>query len=417
MPIAWFQVYLWGTVFLFACGPWPWPVRNAQMLYTFLALAHTALLLGYLRGARVRLRRRACRWAWPKLFAASLAANLVLIGPTLVFRTGALVPSAATALSDLGGAYKKTNELRATGTPLAEYGRIAAAPVLSWLMPLTIYFWKRLGVIRRVLATGTIAITLYVWIVLGTNKGLADAVLVVPAVLVASYLSGRSIVRRCRLVAGAILVVAMVIGFFAFFSAAIVSRLGGESAVDTFAPLGIEATEDNWALRLVPAAAVPGVKSLLTYTGQGYYALALALDEPFVPTWGVGHSFATIRQAERVLGEGRVSSRTYPFRLEERGWDAWGLWASIYPWIASDVGFAGSLVVVAWIGYGMARAWREAIDTHNPLAVCMCAQFVIMVSYFPANNQVFQTLEPAAAFVGTALLWRFARSPRLRRTR
>jgi|WetSurSiteA1Bulk_404760.scaffolds.fasta_scaffold11868_2 hypothetical protein len=153
--------------------------------------------------------------------------------------------------------------------------------------------------------------------------------------------------------------------------------------------------------------------ALSLYLCQGYYALSLALEKPFVSTWGVGNSFATIRQAERIPGNGVVARRTYPYRIESEGWDAYGNWSSIYPWIASDVSFPGTILVVLAIGYFFILSWRDTLRGFNPFAVAVFSKFTIMLYYFPANNQVLQTPESLIAFCGTCATWMLNRNRRL----
>src|ERR1700694_4352660 len=62
LPIFFFLRYLNFTVFLFAYGPWPWPVVDGNKLYFFLALAHLALFLGYTSGVGHRPRGYAIKW-------------------------------------------------------------------------------------------------------------------------------------------------------------------------------------------------------------------------------------------------------------------------------------------------------------------------------------------------------------------
>src|SRR4029077_7173796 len=111
------------------------------------------------------------------------------------------------------------------------------------------------------------------------------------------------------------------------------------------------------------------------------------------------------RQAARPTGDRNIKKKAYPVRIEKYGWDAQGLWSSIYPWIASDVSFPGTLVVVFLVGRLFALSWLDTLRGGNPFAVVMFSMFVIMLFYFPANNQMLQTGEALTAFWGTLILW------------
>ena len=145
------------------------------------------------------------------------------------------------------------------------------------------------------------------------------------------------------------------------------------------------------------------------YLTHGYYALSLSLREPFVPCWGVGNSYFLFRQAARILDDDSILRKPYPYRIEKYGWDAEGVWSSIYPWIASDTSFPGSLIVIFLVGVAFGAAWLDTLQGSNPFAVAMFSEFVIMLLYFPANNQVLQSGEGLIGFFGTLVAWLWTR--------
>ena len=149
-----------------------------------------------------------------------------------------------------------------------------------------------------------------------------------------------------------------------------------------------------------------GAVGLTSYLTQGYYALYLSLDEPFVPMFGVGNSMFLYRNAAKLTGIDEIQDMPYPARIERRyGWDAYSDWSSIYPWIASDVSFPGTILVVFLIGRVFALSWLDTLKGANPFAVAIFAEFIIMLFYFPANNQVLQSGETLTSFVVILLLW------------
>jgi hypothetical protein len=66
------------------------------------------------------------------------------------------------------------------------------------------------------------------------------------------------------------------------------------------------------------------------------------------------------RQAARLTGNENIMKQPYPVRIEKYGWDAYGLWSSIYPWIASDVSFPGTILIVYLIGRLFALSWLQS---------------------------------------------------------
>ncbi len=410
LPIVLFEAYLALSVAVFATGPWQWPVKDPWKLYGFLLSAHLALLLGYLWGVRRRPGGAWRNWAPAGMVLWGSLAGLLLLLPTLHSRTGSAWPNLAAALEDPGKAYVASNQVVLSRTDPVEYVRVVLAPFLAWVLPLTVFYWRRLGWPLRALGTAAIVAGSLLAVTTGTNKGLGDIMLVVPVMILAGHLSGVSRIGSRRFLVIAALVIAMAGGFLAFFTAGQLTRGGGRASIRrAFPAFGVVPSENNWMIRGLPDRAQDGALALSMYVGHGYFGLSLALDKPWKPTWGFGNSLFLIHEAERFVGEGTVLQRTYPGQTEDEGWEAKALWPTIYPWIASDVSFPGTVVVVFVIGYLFGLSWVDSLQGTNPFAVAMLSFFVIMISYFPANNQVLQNPDSFVAFFVTLLLWAASR--------
>ena len=173
---------------------------------------------------------------------------------------------------------------------------------------------------------------------------------------------------------------------------------------------GLVANPDNILIQDAPPNVRLGVLGLTAYVTQGYYGLSLALDEPFVPMFGVGNSMFLYFNAIKLTGDSGIEKLPYPVRVEHsRGWGAYETWISIYPWLASDVSFPGVILVVFLIGRLFAMSWLDTVRGENPFAVAMLAQFIIMLFYFPANNQMLQSGEALVGFYGVMVLWLITR--------
>ena len=396
-------------MFLFALGPWEYPVESAFKLYLFLALAHLALLLGYVSAAFRNPGGYSGKWRVSRLIKISVVVNLLLLLPTSHFRTGRFIPDVICGIADPGEAYAQSLILREGGEPLIEYVRIFLGPLLYMALPLTVFYWDQLS--RRVRIAGICGIlgTVGLFIAMGTNKAIADTVLLVPCLVLAAYCAGRMKLSRKKMLRVAAASLLALLLFLVYFGFAVSSREGSTAAAGYFLAAHTRVDEDNFLVRHLP----PGVGTVLTgldlYLTSGYYALSLSLHEPFVPIYGVGNSFFLYRQAARITGNAGIAELPYPVRIEKYGWDAQGLWSSIYPWIASDVSFPGTIVVVFLIGRLFAQSWLDTLRGDNPLAVVMFSIFVIVLFYFPANNQMLQSGEGFTAFWVTLILWRRSR--------
>lgn len=403
-PIVFFITYLSFTVFLFAFGPWPYPIVDGTKLYVFLAFAHLALLIGYLSMAFHRPGGYYGHWSAQRLVTFSLAVSLLLFFPTSAFLTGRAIPDVRGALTNLGAAYTRSRLLRQEGTPIIMHLRMFVGPFFAMLLPLTVFYWKKLKPTTRKWAVVAILGEVAIYIAMGTNAGIARFVLLVPWLLLAGHFSG--VQRLNWLRKGGILVgsIVLLVLFFVFFSSAISTR-GSSLSAHYFPATGTYADIDNFLVRYLPPGVQDGVLSLTSYVTHGYYALYLSLDEPFVPMFGVGNSLFLFRQAARITGIKEIMDLPYPVRIEKYGWDAYGSWSTIYPWIASDVSFPGTIIVVFFIGRLFALSWLDTLRGNNPFAVVMFAQFSIMLFYFSSNNQLLQGGEGFIAFWSVLVLW------------
>ena len=409
-PIIFFIIYLSVTVILFAYGPWDWPVEDGLKLYIFLSLAHLALFSGYISAAFGRPKKYSGLFSVNRLLYFSIFINLILLLPTSLSRSGSIIPDIGSAINDLGAAYMDSNEMRIElGGGVTEYIRIVFSPIIFLLVPLTLFYWERFGVVAKLLSLLSIFGFLAIYVSIGTNKALADFVLLTLALVVARLFSGKTKLGWRRIVLFLSIAVLALSMFFQFFSSTIASRLKSEEGAFTFSALNLQADTENGFISFLPIEIKVGAVALITYVTQGYYALYLSLDEPFVPMFGVGNSRFLTHNAEKISGIQDLSLMTYPGRIEKRGWDSSVQWTTIYPWIASDVSFLGALLIVFLIGRLFAMSWLDTIDGNNPFAIAIFSQLIIILFYFPANNQAMQSGEGFFAFFGLLIFWIYTR--------
>jgi len=408
-PIIFFITYLNITVFLFAFGPWPYPVKDGTKLYLFLAFAHLALLVGYMSAAFGKPRDYYGRWSVQRLVTISLIVNLLLFFPTSKFLTGNLVPNIIKAFSNLGAVYGESRFLRQENIPSIMYLRMLLAPITVILLPLTAYYWKKLRPSIRKWAAIIVLGDAAIFLAIGTNAGVARLILIGSWLIVTSRLSEKGELKRFR--SKLRILVFGVTAFFLIFLFFTGTMLGRKSSLQRnyFPAIGIHANTNNFLVRYLPPEMQVGMLGLSLYVTHGYYALYLALDEPFVPMFGVGHSLFLFRQASRITGIREIMDLPYPVRIEKYGWDAYGLWSTIYPWIASDMSFPGTILIIFLIGRLFALSWLDTLRGDNIFAVVVFSQLLMILFFFPGTNQWLQGGEGLVAFWVTLLIWLFTR--------
>jgi hypothetical protein len=409
LPVLFFFIYLNFTVFLFAFGPLPWPVINTVKLYAFLFFAHISLLLGYISVINRHSGHYIGKWNTKRIIIVSLVVNLLLLIPTSISRSGSPIPNVAAGFYEPGWTYYTARGLRDdTGSNPVEYVRIVFGPVLFPLLPLTIYYWQRLAISIRLLSILSIIGFVFIYIATGTNKAVADFILICPWLIVASIFAGIMKIRKIHLTLFLIIGVVLVVLFANFFVEGQKNRPGANVAY--FSGINMNADLDNFMVRDLSSNAKIGVVALTGYLTQGYYALSLSLERPFMPMFGVGNSMFLYRNAARITGVYAIEEMPYPVQIEKDGWDAYGRWSSIYPWIASDVSFPGVIVIVFLIGRLFALSWLDSLTGNNPFAIIMFTQFITMLYYFPANNQALQSGESLSSFYVLLILWLYTRN-------
>ena len=413
LPIAFFEVYLLITVLLFAFGPWPWPVSNPAQLYTFLAVCHLALGVGYWAAVK-RQRSVEITSGLPKperMVYFSVLTCLCLFLPTLFVRTGGQVDILA-GLLDPGTAYLTTRmAVRNSSRNYTEYVRMLVSPLIWSTYPLTMVFWRRLSRPLRFAAVAAILGEAIVYVAIGTNKGLVDIALLAPWLLLLRSRDPQRMLRFRRVVATSLLVLIAAYAFLLFLERGMNGRAGG-----TYSPIMDLGHGRVIIVDRSDESAIPAWPAVTGYITQGYYGLSLALTEPFVWTYGFGHSRVLGWIAEKlVFGEDTLWNRTYISRAAERyGWHREIRWHSIYPWIASDVSFWGTPLVVFAIGYLFGKSWLDSLGG-NPYAIVVFSLLAIALYYMSANNQVEQASDTVVVFWAFLVIWLRTRRTRRRR--
>jgi hypothetical protein len=427
-----FFAFLAGTALLYFWGPWTYPMNGPRApLITFLIAVHAAFATGYLAG--VRGGPAAARIDLPveKLLLVSVVVQLALLLPTSRYFTGDWIPNPWAAAHDFGRVYAESLERRQRGIPIVNYVRILLGPLIAVTIPFAVFYWRRLPKITKVLFVTLTVATLVLYMAIGTNVAAGELMALLPWFVIAAHISGvNRLTTRGWLRAGGVQILAGVL-FAVVFTAAMLERSGSFAKWGTIRGIGarierLEAGNDVsggtrfrdgrsdaqfTAMDRSPSAARVAVDGLVGYVTQGYYAVYLSLREPFVPCYGVGHSAFLQRQVVRITGLSQLLDCSYVTRIQKRGWNASGYWATIYPWIASDVTFPGTIVVVFFIGWLAGRVWLDVLGGHNPLAVALLGQVLLILYFFPAHNRVMQMGENVTALMVFLGAWLMTRQP------
>lgn len=238
----------------------------------------------------------------------------------------------------------------------------------------------------------------------GTQKVLGDILIFF---MVASFINMLSWnrIKRIKVMAFCIFICCIVVFIFAIiqnqrYGAIGVTAQNYESRSDgsTYYDL------DNIVFKIFGLTLGFGIGSVLSYVSGGYYGLSLALKLPFVWTYGLGSSYFISLVCEKILGIS-IYNKTYLGRLEAFGRDGLASWNTIFPWLASDFTFFGTLLLFVIVGYFLTTVWFEVVRYKNPVSIVMFATLCMGFFYLPANNQLFHGIDSFIATVLTLLFW------------
>ena len=401
-------IYLAITILLFEFGPWPWPVKNKLVLYLFLLAVQLSFLLGFLFSAKNYKDKALCSFDYRRILYISIFINLVLVLPTSYYRTGVLIPNFSGIFSNLGEVYFATQEIRSGNSKTIEYIRIILSPLLFAYLPIALFYWREIKKSVKIMVVFTVVINLFISINMGISKAFVDLVIIFFVTTVAKRKHYNSNRVSKKLITNISIVLIFML-FLSYFGQAQQGRLSDDYRFYDHRA-HISADTDNILLKITPSALDFAVIQLTSYTTQGYYGLSLSMQEQFDWTYGLGHSTFLYKNIDSILNNfSTIEEKVYPYKTIKYGWDPYIRWSSFYSWVASDVTFFGVPLLIFIIAYLLGLAWRDTITGGNVFSVLSLAYLCIMVFYWPANNQIFQTGESFVGFSVIIVCWLLTR--------
>ena len=273
--------------------------------------------------------------------------------------------------------------------------------------------YKYKNVSRHVKKLIAINISLYIMVFLfgyGNQKGTSDIVIyILVAIYVTNIRRNKTNDRQMKWMVIAILTMTLFLFSYMQYS--------------RYAPRGINATNyhlystgefyydtNHIILKIFGDKLGFGMASIMSgYLSQGYYGLSLCMQLPFEWSWGIGSSYAICKLLSK-FGVSGIYERTYLSRMTESfGRDGLRSWNTIFPWLASDYTWVGTMLFFVLVGYFCAKAWKEVIKNDNIISYLMLVDILILVLFTPANNQLFHGYDSFISTWFIVIFWIFFR--------
>lgn len=390
-PIVIIMLFYLLTLVFFEFGPIDWPITNKWLLYIYLFLAYIFMFIGYLTG--IRNKKIVAKSDNIKIFYLFLFIYIIMLPLTSYGRTGNFIPNIFNQGLDFGALYYSSAEYRIAWP---EYIRFIFAPALFAVFPLGIFLWRKLG--KKIKSIYVLSILYYVFIDIsrGTNKSIADHVvlLIMVGLLVLiinqkKKLRIRDKFKKIKSYQKVLLIsisIILLITFINIFTLFISSRT--LSTYNQYAGTYIDLNNSLLSFSDDETQKY-GLAMFMYYLSQGYYGLSLALDKPFIFSYGFGYSSFLLENISQ-LGLENIKLDTYAYRLYEDNWPTGMVWSSFFVWPASDITFLGVLLLMGIIGYVLGSTWVSSLLGNDYVSLIVFSLLCILAFYVPMNNQLFQ---------------------------
>ena len=408
LPIIFGIIWLNLTIFLFEFGPFSYPDIDHLTLNAYLFIANYSICLGYVIGVsgvgkgysgsvKPRQLLRICGYmtlAWMLISMTTWPSPKEVI---LAYLSGSSDIIRSQALNALGGRWQ-------------DYISIFLSPFIFIVVTAGVYYWGSSGTYMRALVFATIVFKILGSIMTGGRIGMVEIFILVGLSYIANCFKTRD---RFPIIRFLVIVGLIFFVIFAYSTFITVSRSGldAESYIERYVTPGYGVLDKNSAVVLLaPTVLAPLLIQSIAYVSHGYYALALCLEKSFHGiTFGFGHSPSLIRLADRFTASDYFDSSSYYTRLLLEDAYSSQLFMTGYIWIANDVTFIGSLLVLFIFGYLLGKSWLDTLAGNNPFAVTIFSLFVLMLISLSMYSTILDPA-PFISFYSILILWWLTRS-------
>ena len=394
-PIFFYTAYILLTYLLFEFGPWPWPVDDFFNIRLYIFFSLFFLVSGYFISQYCPIPKLYTPFKTMRLLyilAFVCVIDLVIVS---IARTGGILPDVIAGVADpsiVYGEYVYKSFNKGYWTYL-EYINIFLTFTFYSFVLSAIYYWKEIDWKLKTLLVFVLVYYASIYISIGVSKGIATLMIPIPLIMIFLFISKKKVIAVGYYFKSIIFALILFAVFLTFFSKVQISRSGGEGLYGVFGPpLNIYANR----MSDLPLGVSVAYESLTRYVCQGYYVLSEVLtinDADFV--FGAGASLFLFNR----IGSTFNTDNNYLVIMENNfGWGMTSLWHGLPAWLINGFGIFGSLIVVFVIGFLLGVLWKKIRRGPDYFDLGLFFLVNILLLYYPANNQVFQSAEGFVAF-------------------
>lgn len=256
-------------------------------------------------------------------------------------------------------------------------------PVVFWSLALSLFYFKDISILYKIIIVSTLSIELLRWFAIGTNKGLVDIIgLIISIAIIVKWKTPPAYIQKKRSLKERIIFLlpfALIFLFLLYFTAAIDDRTDSSYTPSYFS---------SYPYNLIPVGLRSSVEHINSYLTQGYYNMLQCFKYcDFDWTCGIGNSRFLMGVFEGITGM-NLFERTYPAQLQYFGVDPLASWHSAYSWFASDLTFFGIIPFMYFIGKCYAKVVCSAIAEADSISIVLFYFFVLAIANSSCTNYV-----------------------------
>lgn len=394
--------YFCACFLIFLFGPWKYSNINFPILFVFLTLYLLISSIAYNHGINKAKTHAPFKKDIPIiLLKIIIIASLIVLSFMLLFKIQDYgMFSMSNIFHNMALAYSNT---RNSSTDVVDkamqlFNKVGFIIYISQI--LGYYYFKSIDKKYQILIIfESCLIFIFTMCYLGQQKVIGDFTVIYISVFMAKMYKKINSSKLSKKILFILLIILIVILFASILSSRLemmkmsVGNLGSNLYyLDT----------SFFLFKIFPYQFALGLVEFMFYCSHGFYGLSLCLNEPFVWTHGLG-GFPVI---DTLLNIDSSKILTYPVRVAEKtSWSAKSVWHTIFPWLASDFTFLGSIIIISICAYIYAISWYEIVNNEKWQSILMFSMLNIIWVYSIANNQLFMSKATFALFFVVSILW------------